>query len=179
MRCCSHISFLFCRPTGPGHRPSLPVFLRFSCCQDTTPPLSAGQKSLEFIVAIATWVICAGWAIFGTSVPTQSAVAPVAIFRGGPRHPFSRVRSIYETRFFSHNFFWRPSGFVVSDSTKPDGNGPALWSCWVPLNVFRCRIPAPIPAVKRCEKRRSGKGTCRCASDDKIKCTRTHGPRTA
>ena len=31
---------------------------------------------------------------------------------------------------------------------NPTGTGPALWSCWVPLNVFRSRIPAPIPAVR-------------------------------
>ena len=76
-----------------------------------------------------------GWAIFGTSVPTQSAVYP----------RFSCLAEVqgtlflaFETRFFSHNFFWRSSGFVesdttasrnfefrdvvVSDSTEPDEN---------------------------------------------------------
>ena len=29
MRCCMHILFLFCCPTGPGHRPSLSIFFDF------------------------------------------------------------------------------------------------------------------------------------------------------
>ena len=154
MRCCMHILFLFSRPTGPGHRPSLSIFFDFHVFRISRPrfPLEIPGSYSGY----SHWGSARDGPSSARACPPSRPSPPSFMFRGGPRHPFSRVRTIYETRFFSHNFFWRPSGFVesdttasrnfefrdavVSDSTKPDGNGPALWSCWVPLNVFQCRI---------------------------------------
>ena len=96
------------------------------------------QKSLEVIVAIATWVLRGMGHLRRERAHPVGCLPPISIFRGGPRHPFSRVRSIYETRFSATTFFGRPSGFVgsdttasrnfefrdvvVSDSTEPDEN---------------------------------------------------------
>ena len=102
-------------------------------------------RSLEVIVAIATGVLRGMGYLRRERAHPVGCLPPISIFRGGPRHPFSRVRSIYETRFSATTFFGRPSGFVgsdttasrnfefrdvvVSDSTKPDGN----WARFVVL----------------------------------------------
>ena len=143
-------------PLGPaiGH---LCQFSSFFTCTGYHARV-VGRESLKSIVAIATGVLC------GMGHLRHECAHPVG--RRPRRHVSRRSKApfffAFRTRFFSHNFFGCPSGFVesdttsrnfefrdvvVSDSTKPDGNGPALWSCWVPLNVFRCRIPAPIPAA--------------------------------
>ena len=140
----AHIS-CFCSPVplGPaiGH---LCSFSSFSTFSGYYAPVFC-PRSLEVIVAIATGVLR------GMGHLRHECAHPVG--RRPRRHVSRRSKApfffAFRTRFFSHNLFGCPSGFVVSDSTKPDGNGPALWSCWVPLNVFRCRIPAPIPAVSR------------------------------
>ena len=158
---CFHALVPSLRSTGPAHRPSLSIFFIFHVHGISRP---RGRPGIPVIDSgYNHWGSLRDGPSSARACPPSRPSPPSFMFRGGPRHPFSRVRTIYETRFFSHNFFWRPSGFVesdttasrnfqfravvVSDSTKPDGNGPALWSCWVPLNVFRCRILAPIPAV--------------------------------
>ena len=112
-------------------------FSSFSSNSGYDAPVVCPQ-SLQSIVAIATGVLRGMGYLRRERAHPVGCLPPISIFRGGPRHPFSRVRSIYETRFFSHNFFGRPSGFVesdttasrnfefrdvvVSDSTKPDGH---------------------------------------------------------
>ena len=146
MRCCMHILFLFSRPTGPGHRPSLSIFFDFHVFRISRPRLPLeipGSYS-----GYSHWGSARDGASSAQACPPSRPSPPSPCFAEVQGTLFSRVRAILETRFFSQNFFWRPSGFVVSDSTKPDGNGPALRSCSFPLNVFRCRIPALFPADK-------------------------------
>ena len=163
---CIPAVLLFCLPTGPVYRPSLPIFVIFHVHGISRPRGRPGIPEIDS--GYSHW----GSAWDGPSperaCPPSRPSPPSPCFAEVQGTPFLAFRSIYETRFFSHNFFGCPSGFVESDttasrnfqfhavvvtnSTKPDGNGPALWSCLVPFNVFRCRIPAPIPADKRAVK---------------------------
>ena len=136
MRSCTHALFLLCLPTGPGHRPSLPIFFIFHVHGISRP---RGRPEIPVIDSgYGHWGSLRDGPSSARACPPSRPSPPIFMFRGGPRHPFSRVRTNYETRFFSHNFFGRPSGFVesdttasrnfefravvVSDSTKPDGH---------------------------------------------------------
>ena len=132
----AYFLFLFSRPTGPSHRPSLSIFFDFHVFRISRPrfPLEIPGRYSGY----SHWGSARDGPSSARACPPSRPSPPIFMFRGGPRHPFSRVRSIYETRFFSHNFFGRPSGFVesdttasrnfefravvVSDSTKPDGH---------------------------------------------------------
>ena len=120
----AHIS-CFCSavPLGPaiGHLCSFSSFFTFSGYH---APVFR-PRSLEVIVAIATWVLRRMGHL------RHERAHPVG---RRPRRHFSRRSKApfffaFRTRFFSHNFFGRASGFVVSDSTKPDGN----WARFVVL----------------------------------------------
>ena len=139
-------------------------FSSFSSNSGYDAPVVCPQ-SLQSIVAIATGVLRGpGWAIFGASVPTQSAVCPRFPFfaevqgtlflafvqftkRGFLATTFFGARRVLWSRTPRHH---ETSSSVLSSCPTPQnqtGTGPALWSCWVPLNVFRCRIPALFPAA--------------------------------
>ena len=102
---------LFCLPTGPGHRPSLPIFFIFHVHGISRP---RGRPEIpEIDSGYSHWGSLRDGPSSARACPPSRPSPPIFMFRGGPRHPFSRVRTNYETRFFSHNFFGRPSGFVV------------------------------------------------------------------
>ena len=163
MSCAAACIFCFCSPVplGPaiGHLCQFSSILTFSGYH---APVFR-PRSLEVIVAIATGVLR------GMGHLRHERAHPVG--RRPRRHvsrrskaPFFLAFVQFTKRGFSATTFlgvrrvlWsqtprhhETSSSVMSSCPTPQnptGTGPALWSCWVPLNVFRCRIPAPIPAV--------------------------------
>ena len=90
--------------------------------------------SLGSIVTIVTWALCGMGHLRHERAHPVGRLPPISIFRGGPRHPFSRVQNaVFQPQLFgapveflasdtttARNFEFRD--VVVSDSTKPDEN---------------------------------------------------------
>ena len=113
LRCCSHILFLFCRPTGPGHRPSLFIFFIFDVFGISCPrflPKIPGSYS--------------GYSHWGSARDGPSSARACPPSRPSPPSPFfAEVQGTLFLRvqnaIFQPQFFGRPSGFVVlQGSTK-------------------------------------------------------------
>ena len=116
-----HAYFVFILPSHWARPSAISVnffnFYVFGISRPRCPP-----KIPEIDSGYSHWGSARDGPSSARACPPSRPSPPSFMFRGGPRHPFSRVRTIYETRFFSHNFFGRPSGFVESDTTKPDGH---------------------------------------------------------
>ena len=133
--------FLFSRPTGPGHRPSLSIFFDFHVFRISRP-----RFPLEIPGSYS------GYSHWGSARDGPSSARACPPSRPSPPSPcFAEVQGTlffaFRTRVFSYNFFGCPSGFVesdsdttasrnfefrdvvVSDSTKPNGN----WARFVVL----------------------------------------------
>ena len=163
MSCAAACIFCFCSvvPLGPaiGH---LCQFSSFFTCTGYHARV-VGRESLKSIVAIATGVLCGmGHLRHERALPVGrrprfSCFAEVqgTLFlafvqftkRGFSATTFLGARRVLWSRTPRHRETLSSVLSSCPTPQNPTGTGPALWSCSVPLNVFRCRIPAPIPAV--------------------------------
>ena len=105
MRCCMHILFLFCRPTGPGHRPSLFIFFIFDVFGISCPRFL--PKIPESYSGYSHW----GSARDG---PSSARVCPPS-WPSPPSPCFAEVQGTLFLRVqnavFQPQLFWAPVGF--------------------------------------------------------------------
>ena len=164
MSCAAACIFCFCSPVplGPaiGHLRQFSSIFMFSGYH---APVFR-PRSMEVIVVIATWVLRGMgrlWHERAHPVGRRPRFSCFAEVQGTLFLPFGQFtnRGFSATTFLgARRVLWSRTprhhatlSSVLSSCPTPQSptrTRPALWSCWVPLNVFRCRIPAPIPAAK-------------------------------
>ena len=161
MGSCLHALVPSCRPTGPAHRPSLSIFFIFHVHRISRPRCWPGIPGIDS--DYSHWASARDGPSLARACPPSRPSTPHFHVSRRSKAPFFSRSFNLRNAVFQPQLFWAPVGFCgvghhgitkLSSSVmsscptpqNPTGTGPALWSCWVPLNVFRCRIPAPIPA---------------------------------
>ena len=147
MRCCMHILFLFCRPTGPGHRPALLIFFIFDVFGISCPrflPKIPGSYS--------------GYSHWGSARDGPSSARACPPSRPSPPSPcFAEVQGTLflafgqptKRGFSATTFRARPSGFVESDTTASRNDGNRARFAVLLVSIARVVQTVLITAVEK------------------------------